>query len=162
MPEHTLRTAMSLPLPRPQVFAFFADTLNLGLITPPELDFVILTPLPIVMRPGALIDYRLKLFGIPFHWTTEVTAWEPSEQFVDEQRKGPYREWRHRHTFRDTPDGGTVIEDEVRYRLPFLPLGEAALPLVKKELERIFAYRQAAIRTLLLPPGQPGRPDARR
>jgi ligand-binding SRPBCC domain-containing protein len=103
------------------------------------------------MHPGTLIEYRLQLFGVPFHWVTEIREWIPPSTFVDAQKKGPYRQWVHRHTFRDSPDGGTIIEDEVRYQLPLLPVGEAAFPMVSKELERIFAYRQEAIRDLLVP-----------
>jgi len=151
MAEHILNFSMTLPLPRDEVFAFHADAANLGRITPPELDFTILTPLPISMHKGTLIEYRLQLFSVPFHWITEIREWNPPDGFVDAQKKGPYREWVHRHIFRDSPDGGTIIDDEVRYRLPLLPVGEAAFPLVAKELERIFTFRQAAIRKLLVP-----------
>lgn len=158
MPEHLLRTALTLPLPPAEVFPFFADAANLGRITPPELDFAILTPLPVVMQAGTRIDYRLKLFGLPFHWTTEIALWDPPHAFIDRQLKGPYRQWQHRHTFSATADGGTLVEDEVRYRLPLFPLGEAALPLVQPELARIFAFREAALRRLLLPAAAPAPP----
>jgi len=150
MIEHKLNFSMTLPLPRPQVFAFYCDASNLGRITPPELDFQILSPLPLVMAAGALIEYRLQLFNVPFHWVTEIREWHPPDSFVDAQKKGPYRQWIHRHSFRDAADGGTIIDDEVRFVLPLLPIGEAAYPLVKPELDRIFAYRQAAIRRILL------------
>ena len=150
MPEHLLTFSMTLPLPREQVFAFYCDAANLGRITPPELDFELLTPLPIVMARGTLIDYRLQLFGVLFRWTTEIGEWSPPDGFVDRQKAGPYRSWVHRHTFSVTADGGTLIADEVRFRLPLLPIGEAAYPLVRPELERIFAYRQQAIREILL------------
>ena len=146
---YTLRTALDLPLPQPQVFAFFAEAGNLGRITPPELGFEILTP-PIALKAGALIDYRLRLFGVPFLWRTRITEWDPPHAFVDEQIQGPYAEWVHRHTFAPLPDGGTRIQDEVRYRLPLSPLGEIAYPLVRLQLQRIFRYRQAATRRLLL------------
>lgn len=149
MAEHRLRDRLILPLPRPQVFAFFADAANLGRITPAELNFAILTPLPILMRPGTLIDYRLKLHGIPFHWQSEITVWDPPNCFVDEQRRGPYRQWVHRHTFTDTVDGGTLIEDEVLYRLPLAPFGEAVHPLLRQQLEGIFAYRRETVARLL-------------
>ena len=149
MPEHTLNYSLSLDLPRTTVFAFFSDAANLGSITPPELEFRILTPLPIHMMAGAIIDYRLKLFGIPFSWKARINAWSPPDLFVDEQLEGPYRQWVHRHTFRDGPQGGTIVEDEVRFRLPAAPLGEAAYPMVRKQLERIFSYRQEAVRSIL-------------
>lgn len=150
MPEHTIHYSLSLALPRERVFAFFADAANLERITPPELQFSILTPLPLVMMQGTLIDYRLKLFGFPFTWKTRITAWSPPDYFIDEQLNGPYRQWIHRHTFTDGPDGSTHIDDEVRYRLPLAPLGEAAYPLVRKQLERIFDYRQESVTSLLI------------
>lgn len=149
MSEHLLRYSLTLPLPREQVFAFFANAANLELITPPELNFRILTPQPIAMEAGTLIDYRLRLFGIPFGWRTAITAWSPPDYFVDEQLQGPYRQWIHRHVFREMPDGSTLIADEVRYRLPFAPLGEMVHPLVRRQLERIFTYRQQKVKDLL-------------
>jgi ligand-binding SRPBCC domain-containing protein len=149
MPEHSLNFSLTLNVPRPTVFEFFSDAANLERLTPPELAFRLLTPLPIEMKQGAIIDYRLKMFGFPFTWKTEITAWAPPDYFIDEQRKGPYRQWIHRHTFRDGPDGGTLVEDEIRFRLPGSPLGEAAYPKVRAQLERIFQYRQEAVKVLL-------------
>jgi ligand-binding SRPBCC domain-containing protein len=147
-PEQILRTVVRLEAPWSAVFDFFADAENLERITPPELNFRIVTPRPIVMGPGAIIDYRLSLYRLPFSWRTEITEWDPPFGFVDTQVRGPYAQWIHRHTFRE--DGrGTVMEDEVRYRLPVPGLGELARPLVRLELRRIFDYREARIRELL-------------
>ncbi|MHC5023711.1 MAG: SRPBCC family protein [Planctomycetota bacterium] len=148
--DHVLRCSLRLTRPRDEVFAFFADAHNLERITPPRLRFEILTPDPIEMREGLLIDYRLRLRGIPMRWQSAITAWEPPYRFVDEQRRGPYRRWIHEHVFEDDGDG-TIVRDEVRYGVPGGRLVHALL--VAPDLRRIFAYRSEVTRAQL---GRPG------
>jgi ligand-binding SRPBCC domain-containing protein len=149
MAEHTLTRILTLDLPRAEVFAFFADAGNLERITPPELNFNIITEQPIDIRQGTLIDYRLKMRGIPIKWRTEISAWEPPFRFVDQQLSGPYRQWIHTHTFTEIEENKTLIEDEVRYRLPLEPFGDIAHFMVKRELAYIFDYRQKAVAEIL-------------
>lgn len=146
--EHRLETSFTLALPIETAFDFFGDAENLERITPSELEFVILTPRPIQIAEGTKIDYRLKLFGMPFRWQSVISLWDPPHQFVDEQTRGPYRQWIHTHRF-EAVDGGTMIRDDVRYRLPLWPLGDLAYPLVRAQLRSIFAYREREIRRLL-------------
>ncbi len=149
MAEHILSRSLTLELPREQVFEFFSDAGNLERITPPELSFHIITPRPIELRQGALIDYKLRLRGLPLTWRTEISVWDPPNEFVDCQLSGPYSQWIHRHTFTEIAPGRTLIEDEVRYRLPLEPLGDIAHFIVRKELEYIFDFRQKAVAELL-------------
>lgn len=149
MRVHRLERRQHLDHPVDTVFDFFARAHNLERITPPWLRFEMLTPEPIPMAPGTLIDYRLHLHGVPVRWTSRIEEWEPGRGFVDRQLRGPYALWHHRHTF--TPSGtGTIVEDEVDYALPLGRLGDLAHPLlVRRDLRRIFAFRHAAVETLL-------------
>jgi ligand-binding SRPBCC domain-containing protein len=150
--DHQLHTTLELPLPIDEVFAFFAEAGNLERITPPELRFEILTPLPVEMRRGTLLEYRLRLLGLPFRWRTRIAAWDPPQGFIDVQLSGPYAVWEHTHVFAATGTG-TLVDDHVRYRLPLSPPGDLAYPLVRRQLARIFSYRQDAVRRALLGDG---------
>jgi hypothetical protein len=143
---HLLERTQLVPAPRGAVFAFFADARNLEAITPDFLRFRVITPGPIRMEAGALIDYRLSLHGLGFGWRTRIEVWEPEVRFVDVQLSGPYRRWRHTHRFEDAPGGGTRVSDRVEYELPLGPLGDLAHALfVRRSLSRIFDHRQARI-----------------
>ena len=142
MRTYRLRTATWVPRPIGAVFGFHADAGNLQELTPPWLDFRTLTPQPIEMRAGAVIEYRIRLRGVSMRWLTEITEWAPQDHFVDVQRRGPYRLWEHRHEFEEK-NGGTEIRDDVRYAVPF---GWAVHAwLVAPDVRRIFAYRHAKL-----------------
>jgi len=128
-----------IPRPIDEVFSFFADAGNLERITPPWLRFRILTPLPLAMQAGTQIDYTLRLHGAPIRWRTRITEWEPPHRFVDMQERGPYRLWRHTHTF-ETRDDGTLMRDHVDYDMIGGRLVDRLL--VRRDLDRIFNYRQ--------------------
>ena len=131
------------------MFDFFAKASNLERITPPFLRFHIKTPEPIVMRQGTLIDYTLRIHGVPAGWKTEIAEWEPPYRFVDRQLKGPYSLWHHTHAFTEEA-GGTRMVDEVKYEVPFGPLGDLVHSLfVRQDVTNIFKYRNEAIPRLL-------------
>jgi hypothetical protein len=146
--ERVLRREQRLALSIDEVFPFFADAANLEKITPPEVGFAFLTKLPIDMRVGALIDYRLRLWGIPMRWRTRITEWNPPHGFIDEQVRGPYGLWVHSHEFRADGDA-TAMVDHVRYALPLAPVGEIAHFLVRRQLDRIFDYRARVVPELV-------------
>jgi ligand-binding SRPBCC domain-containing protein len=148
---HQLVRSQIVPLEPGETFTFFSDVANLGAITPPWLHFHVLTP-DVVLGPGALIDYRLRVRFVPVQWRTRIDVWEPGRRFVDSQLRGPYRDWEHTHEF-EPVEGGTLLVDRVRYRLPLGPLGAFAHALVvRRDLERIFDYRREAIARLLVRP----------
>ena len=149
MITHRIQREQTVARPVDDVFAFFAEARNLEPLTPPWLTFSVITPDPIAMRVGTLIDYKLRLHGIPFSWTTRIEEWQPGQGFVDRQIAGPYGLWHHRHTFRSEGES-TVIADTVDYALPLGRLGDLAHPLfVRRDVERIFAYRHEAAKRLL-------------
>ena len=146
--NHTFRAQTKIPGNIEDVFKFFSDAQNLELITPPELSFKITSPIPIKMETGALIEYKIRLFGFSFRWKSIISKWEQNRQFIDGQLKGPYSKWVHTHTF-EKNEGVIIINDIVNYRLPFAPFGEIVLPLVKMQLKRIFDYRSKRIFELI-------------
>lgn len=150
--DRVLSTEIWLPAPREGVFEFFADAFQLEAITPPWLHFHVATPRPIAMAAGTLIDYRLRLHGIPVKWRTEISAWEPPVRFIDRQISGPYVKWEHEHTFSER-DGGTLMRDEVVYRVPGGRLfgGLVNRFFVESDLRRIFEYRRAVMQKFFAP-----------
>ena len=143
MRVHEFQSQFWLPLPPEELFPFFADAANLDVITPSWLNFMVVTPPPIKMREGALIDYKLRVRGIPLRWRTRINVWQPPHRFVDEQLRGPYRQWIHEHTF-EARDGGTLARDVVHYAVPLDFIAHRWL--VRPDVEKIFAFRQEALR----------------
>ena len=148
---HVLERSQRLELPAERAFEFYADALNLEAITPPWLGFRVVTHEPLEMRPGALIDYRLRLHGVPVRWRTRIAVWEPPVRFVDVQVRGPYRVWEHEHSFAPVGSSAVLIRDRVRYALPFGAVGRLAHRLfVARDLERIFDFRMRAVASALV------------
>jgi ligand-binding SRPBCC domain-containing protein len=136
-------------LPIAEAFEFYGDARNLERITPPWLGFRVTTPEPIEMRAGTLIEYRLKLHGVPVRWKTRIEVWEPPRRFVDVQLSGPYALWHHTHWF-EADGEATVIADRVRYAIPLGPIGAMVAGLfVDRDVEAIFDYRRDAVADLM-------------
>jgi len=152
---YRLYSRQLIPQPLESVWPFFLRPENLARITPPDMGFVIRSPVPPEMTPGLIIVYTVRpLLGIPMSWVTEITHLHPPlpgqswALFVDEQRFGPYRFWHHRHLFTGH-ERGTLMEDEVHYLLPGGPLGRLIHPvLIKRRLQEIFTYRSRVIESL--------------
>ena len=138
---HTLHTETLVPAPLARTFEFFSDARNLEHLTPSWLHFRIETPLPITMGTGALIDYRIELYGIGIPWRTRIDAWEPGVRFVDRQVAGPYLWWRHEHRF-EAVDRGTRVTDHVEFAPRAAVLSSW---LVRRDVGRIFAHRQRVL-----------------
>jgi ligand-binding SRPBCC domain-containing protein len=146
--EFILKTETWVPQPRKVVFPFFANAGNLQRLTPPWLHFEIISD-DLDTRQGLLLDYRIRLHGIPVRWRTRIDVWEPPFRFVDVQLHGPYRQWIHEHTFREQA-GGTMCCDVVRYSVPGGRWIERIVhsAMVKSQIDRIFAFRQLEIRKI--------------
>ena len=151
MAVYSLKAVQQLPVSIDRAWDFFSSPANLQLITPPEMDFrVISFHHGTKIYPGQIIEYKLKpLLGISVYWMTEITHVQEGRSFVDEQRFGPYSLWHHQHHFRSI-DGGVEMTDIVHYKLPLAFVGQLAHGLlVRKKLNRIFQYRHQKIEELL-------------
>jgi len=136
-----LRTETIVPASLADTFEFFSNAANLERLTPPWLNFRIKTPRPIVMCAGVEIDYRIVLHGIPIPWRSRIDVWEPGIRFVDRQLIGPYRWWHHEHRFEPVANGTRVVD-----LVEFLPrVSWMTRGFVRRDVERIFAFRQAAL-----------------
>ena len=149
MKVYTLENHQFIKAPLKNVFDFFSKPENLKEITPSKLNFKILTPTPISMKEGTMIDYTIELFGIPLHWRTLITKFDPPNQFIDEQLKGPYLFWHHTHTFIEK-DGGVEMSDKVLYTIPMGFFGRFLHFIwIKNDLKKIFSHREKVIDKIL-------------
>jgi uncharacterized protein len=143
------RAEQFVPRPIDEVFRFFSDAHNLPRITPPAMRFTIVAMSTPTIGEGTLIDYKLRIRGVPVRWRSRIEQWIPNERFVDTQVRGPYASWHHLHRFEER-DGGTWITDDVHFALPLGLLGRVvAGRWVRRDVERIFAHRRAVIARLM-------------
>ena len=143
--EHLLERSQRVEVPAARAFDLFADARNLEPMTPPWLHFQLTTPQPVTMAAGTLLDYRLRLHGVPIRWRTRIETWEPPLRFSDTMVRGPYALWEHTHSFEPDGEHACTMHDRVRYAIPLGPLGELARRLfVRRDLERIFDFRRDA------------------
>ncbi|MBI3735719.1 SRPBCC family protein [Candidatus Sumerlaeota bacterium] len=148
MQVHRFERRQIIPRPLSEVFGFFARPENLARLTPPRLQFRMLTPSPIAMKEGAILDYSIRLLGVRMHWRTRIAAYDPPRRFQDEQLRGPYQFWMHTHEFEEIR-GGVQMTDKVEYAVPLGPVGSLVHRLyVRRNLEAIFNFRSEAIRTI--------------
>jgi ligand-binding SRPBCC domain-containing protein len=151
-PERVLRLYYELtdhfivPANLDKTWDFFSRAENLARITPAWMHFRILTPGPLELKQDSLIDYRIRMHGLPMLWRTRIIDWNPPYQFIDLQIKGPYTLWHHQHTFKAC-DEGTACTDRVMYKLPGGPVGPMVHALqIRRMLGEIFRYRRKVIR----------------
>ena len=145
---YILKAECILPRPVEEVFPFFSDAYNLEKLTPSFLKFNVMTPSPIDMKVGQIIDYKLRVRGLPLRWQSEITAWEPPYRFIDEARRSPYTHWHHEHCFEECPEG-TRATDVVHYGVPGWVLQPLIHTLfVRRDVEKIFNYRQEVLKEM--------------
>lgn len=150
MRAHVFEAEQRVARPLPEVFEFFSRAGNLERITPPWLSFTLTGAEPQEVRAGTLINYRLRLHGIPIRWTSRIDEFEKDRLFVDRQLRGPYRLWLHRHTFTADGEAATIVRDQIHYALPLGLAGAVAnLLFVRRDVKRIFEYRRATIAEIL-------------
>lgn len=150
---HVLEFRQWLPVSSELTWEFIANAENLEKITPSWLQFKVLKRTTEQLGTGSTIDYELKLHGLSLKWRSLISHWQPPHEFVDEQISGPYKSWHHRHLFSQLADG-ILIVDRVEYRIPFFPFGELAFPFIKKDLLKIFKFRQKKMAKLMVSNGQ--------
>ncbi len=163
MHTYTLNRKQVVSRPLENIFTFFTKAENLALITPPSLAFRVLTPSPVTVERGRIIDYTIRLLGVEVRWRSMITTYEPPLYFVDEQIMGPYSFWHHAHTF-ERRGTSTVIHDQVRYALPLclsgIPQDLLHRLYVRPNLQHIFDYRRDVIARMFGASDRPAATDA--
>ncbi len=149
MSVNTLRRRQLVPAPLNEVWEYFCDPRNLNELTPPGMNFLIVSVDPGRMMAGQLIEYRVEFIrGLRSLWLTEIAHVRENEYFVDEQRIGPYQFWYHEHRF-VAAEGGTWMTDKVTYSVGFGPLGDLLNILwVGRRLKSIFDFRAEKIKAI--------------
>jgi ligand-binding SRPBCC domain-containing protein len=150
MPIYKLERKQFINAPIQDIWRFFSNPVNLKAITPAYMNFVITSgDLPEEIQAGQVITYKVSpILNIPLNWETAIAEAVQHKYFVDEQKKGPYKLWRHKHIFEEK-DGGVLMTDQVSYELPLGMLGVLAHSLlVKKQLREIFDFRYSKIENL--------------
>ena len=148
MKIRTFEREQIVTAPLKEVFAFFSEAGNLNRITPPWLRFELVGQTEGELKAGTLIHYKLAWHGLPIRWTSLIERWHPPVSFTDFQVKGPYRLWRHRHSFKEH-DGGTLITDTVQYAVPMGFLGDLCTGwMVRRDVEKIFDYRTGQLSSI--------------
>lgn len=143
--EFRLTAEITLPQKLEQVFSYFSAAKNLEELTPAFLKFKVATLEETPISSGTVINYNLRIHGVPIRWTSLISLWEPPFRFVDEQLRGPYRYWIHEHTFEES-EAGVLVKDSIRYQV----FGGSLVHdlFVKKDVMKIFMFRQEKLLTL--------------
>ena len=140
---HVLKQTQTLPVSREKLWNFISVPQNLNEITPPKMAFKIVGEQPASAYAGLLLEYKVRIPVLGWtSWLTEIKYVTQGYSFMDEQRVGPYKLWLHTHTLEDVEDG-TKMTDEIRYQIPFGPIGSIAhFFFVRRTLMQIFDYRR--------------------
>lgn len=142
---YIFKDSLLIKKPLSEVFEFFNTPKNLGKITPPFMNFSLLTPEPIVMKEGAVFDYSIRIFGLPVRWQSLICDYNPPYSFTDIQLKGPHDYWHHQHIFKQVDDG-VLITDIVHMRMPLGFLGSIAYYALAKHLNTaMFEHRKKIV-----------------
>jgi ligand-binding SRPBCC domain-containing protein len=155
MTDHLLERRFWVRCPRPEVFEFLADPRNLPLVSPPPTRLVWLAPPPRLLSAGAVLDFSVRMLGVPVRWRVMIREFDRPHRFIDVQLRGPFTRWEHRHRFVEGTEPrdercGTWVEDRLVYQMPLGWLGDVAHALAaRRRITALFDYRERRLRELL-------------